>query len=107
MAAFDLLSSSRLAGAAVALLFYSGPVLMHLVRERVFGSRLFYGTHARVDRLGLARGIALARRQRGRRPGAGARPSDYRAQSDARGSSMASKGSARTTPSPSNVSTIA
>jgi hypothetical protein len=51
-------------GAAIALLFYSGPVLMHLVRERTFGARLFYGTHARVDRLGLAHGIALARRQR-------------------------------------------
>lgn len=51
-------------GAAIALLFYSGPVLMHLVRERAFGARLFYGTHARVDRLGLAHGIALARRQR-------------------------------------------
>lgn len=64
VAAYDLLASSRPAAAAVALLFYSGPVLMHLVRERAFGSRLFYGTHARVDRLGLAHGIALARRQR-------------------------------------------
>jgi len=50
-------------GAAIALLFYAGPVLMHLVRERTFGAKLFYGTHARVDRLGLAHGIALARRQ--------------------------------------------
>lgn len=51
-------------GAAIALLFYSGPVLMHLVRERTFGAKLFYGTHAKVDRLGLAHGVALARRQR-------------------------------------------
>lgn len=47
-------------GAAIARLFDAGPTLMTLVRERAFGSRLFYGNHAAIDRLGLAHGRALA-----------------------------------------------
>lgn len=46
---------------AVRVSLRAGPVLMSNVRERLFGSVLFYGNHARVDRLGLDVGIALAR----------------------------------------------
>lgn len=44
----------------IAGLFHAGPILMCLVRERTFGSRLFYGNHADVNRLGLAHGIVIA-----------------------------------------------
>ncbi len=44
----------------VGALLYCGPVLMRTVRQGIFGSVLFYGAHARVDRLGLAHGRALA-----------------------------------------------
>ncbi len=50
-------------GAAIARLFYAGPVLMSVVREGVFGNELFFGNHAHIDRLGLAHGLALAREQ--------------------------------------------
>ncbi len=43
----------------VGAALYSGPVLMRGVRQGVFGNRLFYGTHARVDRLGLRIGLSL------------------------------------------------
>lgn len=56
-------SDGPVRGACIAGLFYLGPTLMSLVRERAFGSRLFYGNHARVDRLGLAHGIALGQRR--------------------------------------------
>lgn len=46
---------------AVGAMLFAGPLLMSGVRERMFGNRLFYGNHARVDRLGLRIGYALAR----------------------------------------------
>lgn len=57
-----VLASSRGAGGAWAIeqLFRAGPTLMTLVRERTFGSRLFYGNHAQVDALGLDHGLALS-----------------------------------------------
>jgi hypothetical protein len=42
-------------------LFAAGPELMKGVRERLFGSTLFFGNHARIDRLGLRHGLRLAR----------------------------------------------
>ncbi|MCA9609197.1 MAG: hypothetical protein KC619_26530 [Myxococcales bacterium] len=51
----------RLRGPAVAALFLAGPALMTGVRERLFDNYLFFGSHARVDRLGLATGRACAR----------------------------------------------
>ena len=40
-------------------LFAVGPELMTLVRERTFGSKLFFGNHARIDRMGLRHGLSL------------------------------------------------
>lgn len=40
-------------------LFYAGPHLMLWIRQRTFRSRLFFGTHERIDRLGLEHGLAL------------------------------------------------
>jgi hypothetical protein len=45
--------------AFVAGMLYAGPWLMRGVREMAFGSTLFYGNHARVDRLGLRIGLEL------------------------------------------------
>jgi hypothetical protein len=42
-------------------MFGIGPELMFTIRERLFGNRLFYGNHARIDRMGLAHGLVLAR----------------------------------------------
>lgn len=42
-------------------LFYLGPNLMLWIRQRTFKSQLFFGTHARIDRLGLEHGLALHR----------------------------------------------
>jgi hypothetical protein len=47
-------------GRAIAALFYAGPDMMHLVRGRISGRRLFFGNHAQVDRMGLAHGMSLA-----------------------------------------------
>ncbi len=44
-----------------APLFACGPELMWLVRQRIFGSTLFFGNHARIDRLGLLHGLSVAR----------------------------------------------
>jgi hypothetical protein len=46
-------------------LFAAGPELMKGVRELVFGSTLFFGNHARVDRLGLRHGLSIPRQSRG------------------------------------------
>ncbi|TNE84625.1 MAG: hypothetical protein EP330_28545 [Deltaproteobacteria bacterium] len=43
-------------------LFAAGPELMWTVREACFGAPLFYGNHARIDRMGLVHGWRLARR---------------------------------------------
>ena len=56
------------AGPLIAGLFYAGPDLMQKVRERTFRRPLFFGNHARVDRCGLAHGLAI-----GRGGGSGAR----------------------------------
>jgi hypothetical protein len=56
-------ASRRLCGRSLAALFHAGPWLMVAVRERLFGSPLFYGAHAAIDRLGLAHGIALGSRR--------------------------------------------
>lgn len=53
---------SRAQRSFVAGMLYAGPWLMRGVREATFGSPLFYGDHARVDRLGLSLGMALGRR---------------------------------------------
>lgn len=45
-----------------APLFACGPELMWLVRQTMFGSPLFFGNHARIDRLGLLHGLAVAGR---------------------------------------------
>lgn len=57
-----VLAASRAVGQAWAIerLFRAGPALMTLVRERTFGSKLFYGNHARVDALALDHGLGLA-----------------------------------------------
>ena len=47
---------------AVGALLFAGPVLMSTVREQVFGNYLFFGNHARVDRLGLSIGYGLGLR---------------------------------------------
>ncbi|MEM9072633.1 MAG: hypothetical protein AAGE52_29265 [Myxococcota bacterium] len=46
-------------GVLVRSALYAGPVLMRVVRQEVFGSRLFCGDHARIDRLGLSIGRAI------------------------------------------------
>jgi len=46
---------------AVGALLLAGPALMSRVREGLFGNRLFFGNHARVDRLGLSIGYTLGR----------------------------------------------
>jgi hypothetical protein len=43
-------------------LFACGPELMWIVRQELFGAYLFFGNHARIDRLGLAHGLALGAR---------------------------------------------
>ena len=43
-------------------LFAAGPELMAGIRQGVFGSVLFFGNHARIDRMGLAHGLAISRR---------------------------------------------
>lgn len=53
--------SASARAAFVAVMLYAGPWLMQTIREGVFGSRLFYGNHARIDRLGLTTGLRLAR----------------------------------------------
>jgi hypothetical protein len=45
---------------AVWHLLSSGADLMWLVRDRVFGSTLFFGKHKAIDRLGLRHGAMLA-----------------------------------------------
>lgn len=61
------LAAGMAAGASLARrgwlvpLFAAGPELMTGIREGVFGSRLFFGNHAPIDRMGLAHGLALAR----------------------------------------------
>ncbi|MFK8001920.1 MAG: Mpo1-like protein [Polyangiales bacterium] len=47
--------------AMVYAMLYAGPWLMHGVRETLFGSTLFCGTHSRIDRLGLSLGWRLGR----------------------------------------------
>ena len=54
-------SAGGTSGAATRALFRCGPLLMLWVRERTFRSRLFYGTHDHIDRLGLRHGEELAR----------------------------------------------
>lgn len=53
--------ASRLAAPAAYALFRAAPHLMRLVRGGVFRRVLFYGAHAKVDRLGLAHGVTLGR----------------------------------------------
>jgi hypothetical protein len=50
----------------VAALMYAGPLLMSAVRGRLFGNVLFYGNHARIDRMGLAHGFCIGRMMRPR-----------------------------------------
>lgn len=57
------LGASR--GRALHALFYQGPRLMLWIRERTFGSPLFFGNHMQIDRLGLAHGRQLIERNRG------------------------------------------
>lgn len=52
-------SAGGLTGALVERLFLAGPFLMRAVRAGVFGRRLFYGTHRRIDHLGLCHGLTL------------------------------------------------
>jgi hypothetical protein len=49
--------------AATALFLRNGADLMWLVRDRLFGSTLFFGRHKHVDRLGLEHGMALAEKR--------------------------------------------
>ncbi|MEM9190159.1 MAG: hypothetical protein AAGF12_13325 [Myxococcota bacterium] len=48
----------------VAGMLYAGPWLMAGIRERTFGNRLFYGTHEKIDRMGLRIGYRLGVRAR-------------------------------------------
>lgn len=42
-------------------LFLAGPYLMKTVRQDIFGSVLFFGNHARIDRMGLKHGLKLGK----------------------------------------------
>jgi hypothetical protein len=57
-------TNPRASRALVGGMLYAGPWLMHSVRETLFGSTLFCGTHARIDRLGLGLGRRFGRRVR-------------------------------------------
>lgn len=66
----SLLVSGRARTAWPVPLFAVGPELMWLVREKGFGAPLFFGNHARIDRLGLRHGAGVARlRRSGAAPG--------------------------------------
>lgn len=54
-------SKGRLRGPLVGALFLAGPALMTSVRQGLFDNHLFFGSHARVDRLGLVAGRGCAR----------------------------------------------
>jgi hypothetical protein len=45
---------------ATAAVLRNGADLMWLIRDRVFGSTLFFGRHKAIDRLGFSHGCALA-----------------------------------------------
>lgn len=49
--------------ALVATMFVAGPTLMSTVRGGLFGNTLFFGNHARIDRMGFRHGLALAPRR--------------------------------------------
>lgn len=55
-------TNPRAARGLVYGMLYAGPWLMQSVRETLFRSTLFCGTHARIDRLGLSLGRQLGRR---------------------------------------------
>lgn len=59
-------------------LFAAGPELMWGVREGLFGARLFYGNHARIDRMGLRHGIRLGRAAASPVPSPGSREAGLR-----------------------------
>lgn len=61
---FASAASRSLAWGPVAL-FAAGPTLMSAIRERTFGSVLFFGNHALIDHLGLCHGVALGLEARG------------------------------------------
>lgn len=63
--AAGLLGASRWSRSWTLPLFAAGPELMWLVRQQIFGAPLFFGNHARVDRLGLRHGVELRRGRQG------------------------------------------
>ncbi len=50
-----------IARAAYRAMFYYSANLMYLVRQSLFGHQLLFGTHGKVDRLGLTHGLKLGR----------------------------------------------
>lgn len=54
-------TNPRASRVLVGGMLYAGPWLMHSVRETLFGSALFCGTHARIDRMGLSLGRRFGR----------------------------------------------
>lgn len=59
----ELQRARSLASRATATFLRNGADLMWLVRDRIFGSTLFFGRHKEIDRLGFSHGRALAELQ--------------------------------------------
>jgi hypothetical protein len=60
----DVRRVRSVASRATAALFRNGADLMWLVRDRLFGSPLFFGRHKAIDRLGFDHGWMLAAKAR-------------------------------------------